>query len=660
MSSKKENYIEAVPQQEKKLASWVYQKFKEAVVAKQKFTENWLTYYNAWNNTLFEKNDKPSYKTNHVSNFVYSTIESMRPVLFDSNPAFEAIPITADSMQYANDMNTVLDWEWNRTNCQELMLANSIYTFSLGTSLVMLNYDFKNGEDGEVVPIPISPFNFFPDPLATNMFDGEWYIYATYMHMNLLKIRYPKHAKFIQGGDITFSELVNNRNENATINNQVLIVEMWCKDYATVDCENENGEKVTKKKYPNGRHIICAPELGLIFEDKPNPYDSDRICPVFVFKDIDVPFQFWGEGEVKWLLSPQREINDLYDQIIDNAKHTANMQWIIDTNAGIPQGTLTNRPGLIVRKRPGSEVRRDSPPAMPMYVHQMTETLKENLEVISGVHDVTRGQTPSGIQSAAAIVALQEAAQIRIRLKVTLHNNALGELGTEWVRRIKQFWKFNRLIPKKVDEASQYMPMQLQGMEMQSPMMFSGNTTYDFINSEDVLQHDYKIIVKGASALKNNRASMLDQMIRLMQTPAEDGMPCVPREAVLDYLPDVNKRTIIGYFDKLKQEQMQMQQQQQVNNDAMNQIQQLAQQLQQIGQVVGQMQQRFEQQDQEQRDEQLRVDGYRQGMNEAQAMQTQLDKSGQLPPELQEEIAQLDDESLAMLMQQHPELVDML
>ena len=89
----------------------------------------------------------------------------------------------------------------------------------------------------------------------------------------------------------------------------------------------------------------------------------------------------------------------------------------------------------------------------------MIEVLKADIEVVSGIHDVTRGETPTGIQSAAAIQALQEAAQTRVRLKVTLHENALGLLGTEWIERIKQFWKFNRLIPQKTDASKQIPQM---------------------------------------------------------------------------------------------------------------------------------------------------------------------------------------------------------
>lgn len=651
---------------EQKLASDWSHKFKEAMLAKEPYTTRWLTYLNAWDNSLYENAHTPSYKTNHVSNFIYSTIESMRPILFDQNPGFEAIPCTEDGMQYANDITTILDWEWSRTNMQELCLANSIYTFAIGTSIIMLKYEYgnTNSEDGDVCPVKVSPFNLFPDPLATSVEDAEYLIYADYVHVKKLSEKYPDRKDELIGSDVQYSELVNDRDENANIDNQVLVLEIWCRDYTIIDSEevDENGKKKKQKKYPRGRVITCAPELGLILEDKQNPYQTGRF-PFFLFKDIDVPFQFWGEGEVKWLLSPQKEANDLYNQIIDNAKHTANMQWIIDKNAGIPKGELTNRPGLIIRKNPNSEVRRDSPPSMPMYVHQMIDTLKSDIEVISGVHDVTRGQTPTGIQSAAAIVALQEAAQIRVRLKVTLHENALGVLGTEWYERVKQYWKFNRVVPRKKEEGQDIGQMQLDGMEMfmQQPLT-NVNTSYEMIpiRPEEQLTHDYTIKVKGASIMQNSRASMLDQMIRLMQTPAEDGMPCVPREAVLDYLPDCNKKAILQYFQKLKEENAQKEQQQMLNNDAMAQMQQMMQQIQELAGAVNSLQGRAQQEDDERKREEIRSQGYQQGMNEAKALQTQIDKSGQLPPELVQELAQLDDDALAMVLQQNPELIDMI
>lgn len=648
-------------EEQKKLAGRVYDKFKQSMLAKDPFTKRWLEYLNAWENVLFEKTSGVSYKSNHVSNFIYSTIESMRPIVFDNNPKFEAIPVTADGMDYANDMTAILDWEWHRTGMQGICLANSIYTFAIGTSCIMLTYNYDDKTiGGNVKPIAVSPMNLFPDPLATSVDDAEYIIYANYIHVNKLKNFYPQFANELEGSNVKFSELVNERDKNSTNNNQVLILEMWCRDYTIFDDKDENGDVLKKRKYPRGRVITVAPELDIILEDKENPYQSGRF-PFFIFKDIDVPFQFWGEGEVRWLLSPQKSANDLYNQIIDNARHTANMQWIVDKNAGIPKGELTNRPGLIIRKNPNSEVRRDSPPSMPMYVSQMIDTLKMDIEVVSGVHDVTRGQTPTGIQSAAAIVALQEAAQTRIRLKIQLFENTLGELGTEWVERIKQFWKFNRLIPRKTSETEQLPHMELVGNEIQSVTQ-KDSSAYDMINVSPNIQlsHDYNIKVIGASAMKSSKMSMLDQLIRLMQTTAEDGLPCVPREIVLDYLPDVDKKLVMHYFQKLKEERMQQEQQQGVNNQAMQALQQLQQQVQQIGDVVGQLVQKSQEEEQNATNEKLKEQGYQSGVADATLSHQQLDKSGELPPELLEELSEMTEEELGQIMSEHPEIANLL
>lgn len=639
-----------VKEVEKDLASWATQKFKDAMVAKATKTAEWMEYLNAWNNNLYEDQSVPSYRSNQSSNFIFSTIESMRPIMFDGNPRFEALPLTLEAMQYVGDINQVLDYEWYRSQMQKIMLANSIYTLVIGTSVIMLPYEMSDkpnaSVDGDVKPIAVNPFNLYPDPLATSVEDAEYLIYATYMHVNVLKQKYPDKAELLQGANIQYSELVNYRDEGSKITNQVLVLEVWTRDYTTIEFEEEDGTKKTKQQFPLGRVVTVASDLGIVLEDKPNPYNTGRF-PFFIFKDLEVPFQFWGEGEVKWILSPQQAINDLSNQIIDNAKHTANMQWIIDKNSGIPQGQLTNRPGLVIRKNPGTEVRRDSPPSMPMYVSEKINSLKADIEVISGVHDVTRGQNPSGIESGTAIVALQEAAQTRIRLKIKLNDFYLGELGDEWLERMKQFWKFNRLIPEQ------------KGIDN------NGQQKYDFIeiSQDKQLAQTFRIKILGASTASVNNSSMLDLMIRLAQTQADDGMPMVTRDAVLDFLPKVNKDRILQHFQIKQQQMMQMQQQQQMGQEQVQGIQgilgDITNGMQGMNQELGSVQQRFAKQDKVEAEDGLRNQGYEQGMKETMAMQEQ-QMSDSMPDELLQEMDGMSDAELAQFLEQNPELVGMI
>ena len=159
--------------------------------------------------------------------------------------------------------------------------------------------------------------------------------------------------------------------------------------------------------------------------------------------------------------------------------------------------------------------------------------------------------------------------------------------------------------------------------------------------------------------MQQSRASMLDQMIRLMQTPAEDGMPCVPREAVLDYIPDVNKRIVMQYFQKLKEEQMAQRQQEMANNQMVQQLQMLGQQVQMLMQNVEMLQNRANSEDEQKKQEEIRYQGYQQGVSEAKTLNAQIEKAGDIPPELLEEMATMDDESFSALLQEYPELTNM-
>ena len=48
MAKKKQSQIDF--EEQKKLSSWCYQKFKDAMLAKQQTTEDWFKYLNAYNN----------------------------------------------------------------------------------------------------------------------------------------------------------------------------------------------------------------------------------------------------------------------------------------------------------------------------------------------------------------------------------------------------------------------------------------------------------------------------------------------------------------------------------------------------------------------------------------------------------------------------------
>ena len=68
-------------EKERKLVEWVYSKFKQAYVAKAPLMDKWKEYMSAYKGTYFKNQNLPDYKSNEISNHVFSTIET---ILFTS------------------------------------------------------------------------------------------------------------------------------------------------------------------------------------------------------------------------------------------------------------------------------------------------------------------------------------------------------------------------------------------------------------------------------------------------------------------------------------------------------------------------------------------------------------------------------------------------
>lgn len=691
MSDNSKKYMPT--EKERKLVEWVYSKFKQAYVAKAPLMDKWKEYMSAYKGTYFQNKNLPDYKSNEISNHVFSTIETIRPIMTDNNPKFLAVPSTPQGMEFSADVQTALDYEWDREKMSLKLPAQLIPMLVYGNAVWFVQWDGKDGEYGNISIKPVDPFNIFPDPLAESVDNSEFLVYATYRNANQIKQQFPEKASAIEGSRITMSELVAERDNNDTQDaNQVLILEMWCRDWVTMD-ETVEGKK--QLKYPKGRVITCLPELGILLSDKKNPYKDGKF-PFVLMKNYDIPFEFWGVGEIEQIMSPQHYVNELTNQIIDNAKNTANMQWIIDKNSGIGQGKLTNRPGLVIRKTPGSEVRRDTPPAMPSYVREQIEVLKKDIQDISGVFDSLKGEQQGSVTAASAILALQEASQARIRLKIKLMEASLSELAQIVYSRMQQFWKLDRWV--RVTDVE-------------------GNPSFREIGAQ-VLSNDYDLKVMAGSTMPVNRNAMLDLMIRLAQTNGEDGLPLVDRKAVLEFLPTGDKKAITDRFAELQaqqqqaqqeqlqqEQQMQMQQAQQqkgeldqsVTEQVMSMLQQVVQASDLTSKQVDELIMDKEQRDKKEYESQIEEKGYKRGLKDGKVQSKEEEEetpieetsdvneeekkmleeqllsenaqmeealnSQQIPDEVLEELlalAQQDPEMFREILQNYPQLAEML
>ncbi len=645
-------------QQSKEVVDYVLHLYNKAFADKQKLHSLWDECFRAYDGTLF-KGQNPDYAPNEVSNHVFSTIETVKPIILAQNPKIIALPKEQEHFEKAEAVQEALDYEWRRTKMFSMLHECLTLGLITGTFIIALLWDADEDRIGQIKPRIISPFNFFVDPMASSLDDAEYAGYASYVSLGEVLKFAPDKAEELKAAVqspsdewLTYGKDTNNLGERKSL----LYIELYLRDYSTVmeEVENEDGT-ITQKyrlKYPNGRRIIIAGDV--LLEDGENPYDDNGKFPFVIWRCYKNANKFWGMGEVEQIISPQKYANEVVNIILQNAQLMSNQVWILDKNSGVARNSLTNRAGLVVRKNPGTEVRRDAPPPLPAYLQEIARLLREDIEHISGVYDVTRGERPTGITAAAAIQALNEQAQGRIKLKVQALEETLSDLGAMWIRRIKQFWDVERTI---VVMGKDYQPVY-------KPM------------SKDMIDGDWDIIFSAGSTMSVNKAARLEQLIRLSQTIAEDGLPVVDRQTLLENseIPDV--KSIIERFEAIKSQQAQAQQEQaeaeqmeaerqqalQAEKERLQSNQQIEmEKLKMHGNMMMQMRR-----DQMKQDMMMQQNAQREEASQEmpqenmEAQQQEISRNLEQLIELIELIMEMTPEQVAELVKQHPEIQGLL
>jgi len=184
----------------------------------------------------------------------------------------------------------------------------------------------------------------------------------------------------------------------------------------------------------------------------PLPFWTQRGEAVFPFIHIRFkPFgsRLWAGGPLDPIIQKNDQINQLDSLIQMIVQRVANPVWLEPKGTEVKQ--FTGEPGVVVKYTPLSiggiaKPERLGGENVPPTLFQLREQYLQDIEVLSGTFDVTKGAKPSGVEAFSTMQLLVERSQSRF---ATVFNER-GEAYRKWylhaIELERQFGPSERMI----------------------------------------------------------------------------------------------------------------------------------------------------------------------------------------------------------------------
>lgn len=534
---------------EKKLEEW----FENAVQACQDFYRDyfqiqmdnlllykgihWLAADRQANRVLdrqgFPNTRNPRVVINHLSDFVtqwVSRLTRYRPSV--------AIYPARSQQEDADDAKTaksVLDFIWYENKIEEVLqeFARQIKVF--GESYMWILWDPQKGDvhpdfaaaraAGKQVPIldskgePVkntkgepmmmdktvhigdldyivdSPWHVFDQP-CRNRRNIDWSIRWYLVDVEFLKAKYPDKAHLIHA-DLDLNSLYSGyRLDIARLKNQIVVYDLYHRSHEFME---------------KGRHIKRV--KNVILENDILPYEHGEI-PYVYMADIDVPDQIRGMSFFQQLFPLQHQVNACASLIYKSLVLFSHPKLVIQDGSCDMQQLLNESTVVSYSGGVPPTLLAQSPIADALFSYK--NSLVEDMEKLSGVFTMSRGEAPSGVRAAKALRVLEEQEDKRSYITATKYNyNAIVENAKMTLSVAGTFYEdSDGRLAQIVGRDNEYKILQFKAANLSKP---------------------YHFRIENTTALSQSPAARIDEITELMQVRF-DPMAPISREQFVQLL----------------------------------------------------------------------------------------------------------------------------
>ena len=424
--------VTLTPTQEQSVVSQVLTDFNDALTAKKDLHDKWARYEEYYKNNQWKYKQVAEKRVKPTTNYCFSTIEAIMPFLTADMPDPIVLPTKIEHEKMAEDLTKIVKILLKKNKIEQALQIVERSRLKFGTGIFKVYFDpTKYNGLGDIAFDPVDNVNFFPDPEETDDFQrGRFCMTATKRSLKYAKERYPDKANQIEA-DQKYAELQTYDAEESATNPRdefVTIIEYWTKD-------PEQGLV----------RIVVVGETLVRYQ--PRFYMHGKYPFVF---GVDYPLQksLWGMGEIEQIENMQDVLNKMLQIVIENVA-LANGQLIVDkTSSGIKDiRSLANelwKPGLTIPVNDINSIKKLDGVVAPAWVINLIQMIKQDIELVTGISPIYMGQSTGSVTAASGILALQEQATARVRLKLKEQARMLEEIVKFVVAYIVEFYDVDR------------------------------------------------------------------------------------------------------------------------------------------------------------------------------------------------------------------------
>lgn len=403
----------------------------------------------------------PPWRVRLIINKVRGYTRTELAKITSNRPRFYVVPATTEDedLTAARVSEQIFDSVYSNYNLKHTIRRAEWWNLVCGNAFIKCYWDpnkpdLNTKTKGDFCIEPVTPFHIYVPNLTEEELEAQPYvIHATTKSLDWANSSFPQYkGKFNANAngtnDILDDGFLNIIGAGAQKKEDVLVLECWVKPGNSL--------------FPNGGLVTIVG--GVVVQ----------VQQVFPYKHGMYPFmkldnipsgKFYTTSNIEDLIPLQREYNRTRSQIIE-AKNLMGKPKLMAPKGSVDAKQITSEPGQVIYYTPGFNPPTNLPlQPLPSYVLQEVQQLQQDMDDLSGQHEISRGQNPSQVTAATALSFLKEQDDTKLSGTIESLEIALEVLGKQILSHVVQFWTQPRMV-RTMGEDGAFDAMMYKGSDL--------------------------------------------------------------------------------------------------------------------------------------------------------------------------------------------------